>query len=281
MEFINSFKDLAVSVKDKILVVELNRPKSLNAISDLMFQEFKILFKELPNKILKHLDIRCVILKGKNGNFSSGLDLKSEIVMNFGGNEDMDIGRKAFWFKNMVDELQLCLSSIEMNPLPVISCIDGFCLGGATSIISCCDMRFCTLDTKFSIREIEIGLTADIGVLQRFGKQIGNDSLFRQYCYTGEIFNGKQALEFGLVNKVFNNTKEMEDHVYALASTICEKSPIVLYGIKKVLNFSRDNNVNASLEMVGLLNSAMAQSQDIITAVTATLKKEKKVFPKF
>lgn len=280
--FLKDFKHISISFKDKIMIVELNRPKALNAMSERMFFELYNLFSNMTKIVLKEIDVRCVILKGANNNFTAGLDLKSDLVMSgFGSSENIEPGRRAFWFHEKLEELQKSLSAIEYNPLPVICAIDGYCIGGATSIISCCDMRFCTKDAKISIKEIDIGLTADIGVLQRMGKQIGNDSLYRQYCFTGEIFNGKQALEMGLVNKVFNNEADMMDYVYELAKIISTKSPIVLWGIKKTINFARDNKVETSLDMIKHLNSALIQSEDIITAVTATIKKEKKAFPKF
>eukprot|EP00340_Litonotus_pictus_P005808 CAMPEP_0170521406 /NCGR_PEP_ID=MMETSP0209-20121228/6763_1 /TAXON_ID=665100 ORGANISM="Litonotus pictus, Strain P1" /NCGR_SAMPLE_ID=MMETSP0209 /ASSEMBLY_ACC=CAM_ASM_000301 /LENGTH=263 /DNA_ID=CAMNT_0010808255 /DNA_START=33 /DNA_END=824 /DNA_ORIENTATION=+ len=263
------------------MVIEFNRPKKMNAIGDLLFHEIKTLFESITRVVLKQKDVRCIVLTGSGGNFCSGLDLKSDIVAGFGSDSDMDIGRRGFWIKDMVDYLQSSMSSIENNPLPVLCAIEGYCLGGATSIMTCCDMRFSTKNSKISIREMEIGLTADLGVLQRMLKQVSNVSLFKQYCFTGEIFSGQQAYELGLVSKVFDTEKEMYTYVMELAKIISEKSPIVLWGVKKVINFSRDNHLNSSLELVGTLNSALVQSNDIMTAVAATIQKEKKVFPKF
>lgn len=277
----NDYTSLKIDIEDKVLTLTLNRPKSLNSLSLQLFLELKSFFDTFSEKVLKENDVRCVILKGSNGNFSSGLDLKSEIVQSFGGNDDLDTGRKAFWISNMIQTLQECVSSIEKCPLPVIAAIEGYCLGGATSLITCCDMRFCTDNSVFSIKEIEIGLTADIGVLQRMGRLVGNNSTFKKVSFTGENFNGKAAYELGLVSQSFKSSNEMNDYVNNLAKLISSKSPIVLYGIKKTIDFARDNSINSSLEMIKYLNSAMIQSEDIVKAVSATLSKTKPLFSKF
>lgn len=274
-------------VKDYILIVELNRPKSMNALNIELLDDLYNLFSRIEETLLnnKDIDIRCIILKGSNNNFSSGLDLKDNPINEFMQEDSdinkLDVSRKAIRINSFIGKFQDKISSIEKCCLPVISIIDGYCIGGATSIISSTDIRICTTNSKFSVKEVDLSIAADIGVLQRMNKQVKNDSLYRQYVYTGEIFNGKQAKDLGLVSECLDTYKEVEDYAISIAKSISSKSPVTIWGIKKAINYSKDHNSNDALEYIKNLNSSLLQTNDLSVSIVSALQKKKPNFPKF
>jgi enoyl-CoA hydratase/carnithine racemase len=285
--FLNSFTTLEIKllVEKKILVLKFNRPNQLNALNEILFEEIGKFFSNFE-KISNVHDIRVIIITGKGKAFSSGLDLKSKFAMGileFKNSEgESDVGRKAFSFYVLLKKLQESLNAIESCHVPVIAAVNGFCLGGAMSILACADVRIASKDAKFSIKEIDIGLTADLGALQRLIKQTGNEGLIKKYSYTGETFSAMQAMNARIIEEVIESNLEEDllKRSIELAESIAAKSPLVLWGIKRAINFARDNTLSSSLDMVATLNSALIQANDISDAVNGFLLKKKPIFPK-
>ena len=94
--------------------------------------------------------------------------------------------------------------------MPVISAVHGACLGGASNLIAACDIRIATESAFFSIKEIDLGLAADLGALQRIPKEIGHSSWFREICYTGRNFSAKEALEKGFISKLVPDLESLQ-----------------------------------------------------------------------
>lgn len=103
---------------------------------------------------------------------------------------------------------------MEICPKPVISATHGACVGAGASLVSAADIRYCTEDAWFSIKEIDIGLAADVGALQRVSKVIGNQSLVRELCFTGRKLECTEALSCGFVSRVRHLIIEFE-HLFA------------------------------------------------------------------
>ena len=156
---------------------------------------------------------------------------------------------------------------------PIIAAIHGACIGGGVDIISACDLRFVSAETYFSVREVDLGLAADMGTLQYLPKIIGNDGLMREMVLTGRNFDTSEAKEMGLVNKVLPDESSLVEHVLKLASLIASKSPIAVQGSKVNLNFSRDNSVRDGLRFMSAWNSSMLQSEDLVKAGMAVATK--------
>jgi enoyl-CoA hydratase/carnithine racemase len=283
IQFVESFQTLKIEIikSKKILHVQLNRPKQLNALNETIFLEIGKLFTNLKIVTDKE-DIRVIIFSGNGKAFSSGLDLTGEIPETIIQlkNEDRDIGRKAFTMYNLVSKLQEGISAMENCHIPIIGAIHGYCLGGALSLLVCTDIKLATKDSKFSIKEIDIGLTADLGFLQRIVKQTGKEGLIKKYSYTGEIFSGEDAFKLGFVEELLDDQEALLKRSFELAEKIAEKSPLVLWGLKRTINFARDNSVKNSLDMVATLNSALLLSEDIPTSIQAFMSKTKAMFPK-
>jgi enoyl-CoA hydratase/carnithine racemase len=228
-------------------------------------------------------DVRVILLSGNGSSFSSGLDLKSKLslrLLEMKNNTDIDTARIAYNLYYGIRKFQENLTSIEKCHLPVIAIVHGYCLGGAMSLLSCVDIRISTKSANYSIREVEIGITADVGLLQRITKQIGKEGIVKKLAFTAETFNGEYAYKYGLVDELVENEEELFKRGKELCAAIAEKSPVALWGIKRTINFCRDNSVETSLDMVATLNSALLQSDDLPEAIKGVLTKTKPKFPK-
>ena len=261
-------KLITSQVTDGIATITLNRPKKGNAFNMLMWKELMEVFQAVNNDS----NAKVAILQGSSSHFSTGMDLEVFVEMNAMAGKEKCEGRKREALSHIVQFYQDCISSPERSVVPVIAAIHGGCIGGAIDLITACDMRYCTADTTFSIKETDLAIVADIGTLQRLPKLIG-DSQTRELAYTGRDFNGKEAEELGLVLKCFPSKDEMLDHVNKVAAQIASKSPLTIRGIKKTCLYTRDHSVIESLEQVKALNASQLYSNDLLTAMMAYMKK--------
>ncbi|CAD8098084.1 unnamed protein product [Paramecium sonneborni] len=258
--------------KGYIYHLEINRPQQLNTMSSQLFQDFKA----VVDIINKTDDIRVVILTGRGKHFCAGLDLKEAPQM-FQLPDELDQARKSIRSYDKIKDWQLAMNSLSRIKAPVIVGIQGYCLGGGIDLITSADIRYCTEDAKFSIKEIDIGMAADIGTLQRLGLQNSNASLFRELTYTGRIFNSQEALSLGLINKIVKND-QLNDEIFKLAELIASKSPVACYTIKNIV--TRESNLDSQLDVMARTNMALFFTNDMSSAITAFLTKGKPEFPK-
>lgn len=147
-------------------------------------------------------------------------------------------------------------------------------------LVTACDLRYCTQDASFSVKEVDIGIAADLGTLQRLIKVVGHQSTLREWCFTGRKVPSDEALKVGLVSQVYPNWEEMLKEGMDLASHLAAKSPVALLSTKRVLNHSRDHSVADGLDFVAAWNAGMLQTSDCIEAMTAALTKRPPIFPK-
>jgi len=169
---------------------------------------------------------------------------------------------------------QESVTGIERCMKPVIAAIHGGCIGGAMDVVTACDIRMCTEDAFFSVKEIDVGLAADVGTLQRLSKVIGSDSLARELCYTGRKLKSVEAQTSGLVSKVHKDKDEMLKNAISLAVEIASKSPVAVQSTKHNLIYSRDHSVPESLEYIKAWNATMLQTEDIMKSAQAYMMKK-------
>ena len=192
-----TFSTLNLNLTDGIAEIRLNRPEKSNAMNDAMWQEIRQAFD--------WIDItpqaRVAILSGEGKNFCAGIDLAML------GNIQQKIAhsdgaRSRESLRRLILDLQDCLSSIERCRKPVIAAIQGACVGGALDMVTCCDMRYASADAVFAIKEIDLGMVADVGTLQRLPHLIGQ-GMTRELAYTGRQVDAGEAEKIGLINRVF------------------------------------------------------------------------------
>jgi delta(3,5)-delta(2,4)-dienoyl-CoA isomerase len=265
----------ATFLSPTIIHIELNRPSSLNAMNKQMFSDIKQLFTYLNT----HPLLRVVILTGSGKLFTAGLDLKEAISM-FQFDNQVDQARKSIQIYNLIKDWQESLSILLKLRVPVLVGIHSYCIGGGVDLISAADIRYCTEDAKFSIKEIDIGMVADIGTFPRIPTLMSNEGFVREMAFTGRQISAEEAFKFGLVSKVFKNKEELINGLKAVAEEISTKSPVAVYSIKKVMNKTKFGNMEEGLEYVALMNMSMIFTNDVSEAITANLSKGKAKFSK-
>ncbi|CAF1527002.1 unnamed protein product, partial [Didymodactylos carnosus] len=184
-----------------------------------------------------------------------------------------DVGRKMLHLKKMIERIQSSLRAVDKCQKPVIAAIHGYCIGAGVDLIAACDIRFCSQDVTFSIKEAEMGLAADVGTLQLLPKLIGNHSLFRELVYSSRMFNANEAKDLQLVSRIFENRDVMLKAAIELAETMSKKSPIAVQGSKINLNYARDHSVDDCFKFVTAWNSGMLLSEDVIKSIMASMSK--------
>lgn len=265
----NNFK---VKIEDNIAHVAINRPDKANSLNKEAWIEMQNIFGTLSSSE----DVRVIILSGEGNNFCAGIDL--DLLMSIGEIQKVSCtGKRSEKIRGLIKELQNSITAIERCAKPVLAAIHKGCIGGGVDIISACDMRYCSDDAYFTIKEIDFGMVADIGTLQRLPKLIA-PGLVAEMAFTGRKVGGNEAYKIGLVNNYYPSREEMMTKVTQLARTIASKSPLSIRGTKEVLRYTRDHSVDDSLNYMSTWNAAMLLSNDLTEAFKATVEKRN---PKF
>ncbi len=261
-----------IDIQDKIAHLRFNRPEKANALHQAGWEAMKTHFQALS----KNPQVRVVVLSGEGKHFCSGIDL--ELLLSFAQLNEMGCeGRKREALLAIIQHLQECVNAIEYCKKPVIAAIQGACIGGGLDIAAACDMRFCAADAYFSIREVDMGMVADLGTLQRLPKIIPYGKV-TEMAFTGRQVLSGEAQHIGLVNQVYPDTKTLHEQVYHLAKEIAAKSPLVVRGTKNALLYARDHAVAEGLSQIQYWNAATLLSDDLMQAIKASVSKQKPQF---
>jgi enoyl-CoA hydratase len=260
-----AFTTLSLEVADGVGAVMLNRPKALNAMNRAFWQEMVDLFTEIDETPA----IRVVVLAGAGKHFTAGLDLTE-----FGqlGQAGKDEGRRREQLRRQILEMQESFTAIERCRVPVLAAIHGACIGGGIDMISACDVRYAATDAFFSIHEINIGMTADVGTLQRL-PHLMPAGLVRELAYTGRRMPAEEAAACGLVTRVYESREAMLTDVRRIALEIAAKSPLAVAGSKEMLTYARDHAVADGLNYIATWNAGMLLSDDLTEALAAQREK--------
>lgn len=263
----DSYKTFHVHIHDKIAQVCINRPKKANALNATAWREMRHIFTALD----ADSGVRVIVLSGEGKHFCSGIDLS--LLMSIRQNSaDSDEGRQREKIRQFAKELQAPIDAIESCRKPVLAAIHNACVGGGVDIVSACDMRYATEETFFAIAEIDMGMVADLGTLQRLPKLIG-EGITRELAFTGRRMYGAEAKDHHLVNHLYPDKETMMADVTETARMIASKSPLSIRGTKEVMNFGRDHTVADGLEFVATWNAGMILSKDLNEAFMANIEK--------
>ena len=233
---------------------------------------------ELPrilDEIDKDASLRVLILSSTGKHFCAGMDLKNFGSLGNDAEKKSNVPDKARIGESLyrvAKELQDMLSKLEKLRIPVLAGIQGGCIGGGLDLVTAADMRFASKDAFFCIQEVNIGMAADIGTLQRLPRVIPEGKV-RELAYTGRRMPAEEALEAGLVNKVYESHEEMISGLKEMAAVIASKSPLAVYGTKAILNFSRDHTIAEGLEYNALWSGAMLPQEDMAEAMMSNMEK--------
>jgi enoyl-CoA hydratase len=253
-----------ISESHGVAHVRLNRPDQLNT----MIPEFWSELPEIVNEISGLGRARVIVISSTGKHFSAGMDLSVFTGDNLSMVGDAEVGRSRALLRDNILHLQRAFTALEEARMPVLAAIQGGCVGGAVDLVTAADCRYATADAWFSIHEINIGMTADVGTLQRLPKLIP-DGVAREYAYTGRRLSAERALELGLVNAVYPDHDAMLADVLSIGAEIAGKSPLAVHGTKEMLNYSRDHSVAEGLRYIAAWQSGMLQPTDMVESFTA------------
>ena len=262
-----AYQTLELSIEAGVAQVLLNRPERANALHQRGWEELQEVFEQLD----ENDEARVIILGGNGKHFCSGIDL--ELLMSVSTQLPTACeGRKREQLRRKILALQAPINAVAQCSKPVLAVIQGGCIGGGVDIVSACDMRYCTEDAYFSIREIDMGMVADLGTLQRLPRLI-SDGLMRELAYTGRSLHGPEALRIGLVNATYPSTESLYEGVRQIALQIAAKSPLSIRGTKHILQHSQEHSIADGLEYMATWNAAMLLSKDLEEAFIAKVQK--------
>lgn len=242
--------------------IMMNRPERMNALDT----EFWIDLPVLLDTVDADPSIRVLLLHGAGKHFSAGMDL--DFFPAIREREDGEAGRYRDWIRRKVLTLQAALTRLEKLRVPVIAVTQGACIGGALDLACCTNLRFASTDAFFRIHEINIGMTADLGVLQRLPRLLPA-ALVHELALTGRPMSAKEALQSGFVNAVAESHEQALQLAREAAVRIGALSPLAVAGTKAALNHARDHSVADGLEFASLWNAAMFVSEDVSLALSA------------
>jgi delta(3,5)-delta(2,4)-dienoyl-CoA isomerase len=241
-----------------------------------MWLNLSAIFKKLSHDP----DVRAVILTGAGERaFTAGLDVQAASEGQITATAT-DGARKANGLRRHIFEFQDCITALEKCEKPVIAILHGISYGLALDMSLACDIRFSTSTTAFSIKEVDIGLAADIGTLSRLPHSVGNHSWVKEISLSARVFGSDEALTHGLVSRVYADKKEAVGEALKLAELIASKSPVAVMGTKNIINYSRDHTIADGLNYTAVWNAGMLQTQDVKDAMLSGLQRKKATFSK-
>jgi len=225
-------------------------------------------------------NVNAVLLWSEGKVFTAGLDLKSAMNGPLSSSTDgEDRARQNLKIWRTVKKWQKDFSQIQRCAKPVIAAIHSKCIGGGVDLACWCDIRVCTKDAEFSVKEIQLAMVADIGTLQRIGK-LTSKGFAREMAFSGVPVSADRVLKHGFVNEVYSTKEDMLVAARELAQKIAANSPLALQGTKIALNYTDEHNEADSLNQVALWNSAFLQSDDLLESFASFMEKRKAIFKK-
>jgi enoyl-CoA hydratase len=260
-----------LTVQDHIAHLVLNRPGELNTMHPTFWRELD----EVLTQLHRQGQARALVISSTGKHFSAGMSLET-----FGGAIAMDDhsaeGRAAIY--DLLTDMQATFTKLETLRIPVIAAIQGGCIGGAVDMVTACCMRYATADAFFCIQEINIGMVADVGTLQRLPKLLPM-GLVKELAYTGRRLNAQKALGYGLVNEVFDTPQAMLAAALQCAKEIAAKPPVAIWGTKQVIHYTRDHSVEDSLKQMGWVQGAIWSNAHVRESIAAMKEKRAAQFP--
>lgn len=248
----------------------LDRPDKLNALGNAFWTETAQTLQTLG----EDPDVRVLVVRGAGRAFTAGLDIPEMMsrlpVDPAGGPPD---GSRQAALHRLIRQMQGAITAFERLPVPVIAAVHGYCLGGGLDLITACDIRLCSADAKFGVRETKLAMVADVGTLQRLPRIVGPGHA-RELVYTGRDFDAAYAERIGLVNRVLPDAEALFADANALAAEIAANPPLTVRGAKHVLGEAQRHAIDRELEYVATYNTGHLLTQDLGMAITGALTKQ-------
>jgi enoyl-CoA hydratase len=256
-----TYQCFTLTMTDKIAHLVLNRPASMNTMQPVFWRELEQIVADLQ----RTASARALVISSTGKHFTAGMALdvfNSSIAL-----DDRSAAARAN-IAPMMDDMQRAFTALEQLRMPVIAAIHGGCIGGGVDMVSACDIRLATEDAFFSIQEINIGMVADMGTLQRLPKLIP-EGVVHELAYTGRRLPAQRALAVGLVNELFASQEAMLAAALQMAAEIAQKPPVAIWGSKQAIHYARDHSTHDALQQMGWLQSGIWQTSNLMEAAMA------------
>ena len=267
------YRCFEVTITDAVAHVRLARPDELNT----MVPEFWRELPEIVTGISDDASARVVVISSTGRHFSAGMDL-SVFAPGHHGSTEQEAGRRHARVRSNAKALQWTFTALEQARMPVIAAMQGGVIGGAVDLVTACDLRYASMDAFLCVQETNIGITADVGTLQRLGRLVP-DGVARELVFTGCRMPAQRAFDVGLVQQLYDTPEALLAGALATAAEIAQKSPLAIWGSKVALNYARDHSVADSLEQVATWQAGMFQPADMTEALTAKAQQRPPVYP--
>ncbi len=267
------YKFYRVEREKSIGWVYLNRPEKKNAMNPPAFSELPVIIRELDSDD----DIRVIIIASYGDTFSAGIDLMEMSSTIEEIRDENQRGPTKWRLIGKIQLLQETVNALQKTMKPVIAAVNGLCIGAGLDLISGCDIRLCSEDAKFSLREAAIGFVADIGVLQRLPPIIGEGNV-RELAFTARFIDSGTALRMHLVNAVLPDRDSLFKYVHNMALEIASNSPLAIKATKRVLNFILEERVRRGLDFAASVSADIIPSEDLYEAISAFMDRRKPEF---
>ena len=261
----------SLTTSDHVAHLVLNCPETMNTMHPTFWRELDAVLATLHQSG----QARALVISSTGKHFSAGMALEV-----FAGAVAMDDqspeGRAAIF--DLLAGMQATFTRLENLRIPVITAIQGGCIGGAVDMVTAACIRYATQNAFFCIQEINIGMVADVGTLQRLPKLMPL-GVVKELAYTGRRLPAAQALNYGLVNAVFDTPETMLAAALQCAQEIAAKPPVAIWGSKQAIHYARDHAVDDSLRQMGWLQSAIWSNQHVRESVSAMQQRRAGEFP--
>jgi enoyl-CoA hydratase len=235
-------------------------------------------WRELPQAVAAleaDASLRAVLLRGSGEHFSYGLDLPGMAQEMSSLLNDGAAGRPAIVAQ--ARRMQAGFDAIAASRLPVIAAIDGWCIGAGIEMIAACDVRIASTRARFALREVKVGIVPDLGGIQRLPMLVG-EGWARQLALTGDEIDATTAARIGLVSELSDDADALLARARAITACIAANPPLVVAGIKQVMNARDAAAVANGNREAATLNGMLMQSEDFAEAMRAFMEKREPVF---
>jgi enoyl-CoA hydratase len=263
-----------VEIADSVAHVRCNRPDELNTMTADFWRELP----EIVTGISDDASARVVVISSTGKHFSAGMDLSVFTGGHLAAAGSAEPGRRHAQLRSNAKVLQWSFTALEKARVPVLAAVQGGVIGGAVDLVTACDVRYASADAFFCVQEINIGMTADVGTLQRLGTVVP-EGVARELALTGRRMPAQRAYEVGLVQHVYPDHAALVEGTLETAREIAGKSPLAVWGTKVAMNYARDHSVDDALDQIATWQAGMFQPADMMEAFTAKAERREPVFP--
>ena len=258
-----SYQSFDLTIENDIAHIVLNKPDKRNSLAADFWRDLPIAVRDIDENSLA----RVIVISSTGPVFCAGIDI-TMLADRVAGERDKNHPAYGAAFLGKLKYLQETFHSLEKCRLPVLAAVQGGCYGAGVDMTTACDLRYATKDAFFTITEINVGMTADVGTFPRITNLIP-EGIARELAYTGRKMDAAEALGHGLVNKVYDTGEDMLAGVMEIAATIASKPPLVVYGSKQAITYARDHSTGDALNQIGLWNASFLSPAEIMEAMQA------------